>query len=272
MVMKTDAISTTTISYVDRGVGPPVLLIHGFPLDHTMWAAQIDALADIARVIAPDLRGCGESPLGTIDTARGVTMEQHADDLAELLDALLLHEPIVLCGFSMGGYAAWQFVRKYPERLRALVQIDTRAAADTAEARAGRIKMAENVAEWGSGRVAEMMGPKLFAPQSFQELPDVVRAVRAIVERTPPEGIAAAQRGMAARPDMNWLLPSIKVPTLVVVGEHDAISPPEEMKTIAAAITGAKFVVVPGAGHMTTMENPSAVNAALLEFVTGLGL
>jgi pimeloyl-ACP methyl ester carboxylesterase len=265
--MKTASLSATTMSYVDRGDGVPVLLVHGFPLDHTMWVAQIDALAETARVIAPDLRGFGDSPLGDVDPSRGVTMEQYADDLVELLDALSIREPVVLCGFSMGGYVAWQFVRKHPERLRALVQIDTRAAADSDEARAGRIKMAENVAEWGSPRVAEMMGPKLLAPDSFQKLPDVVRKVREVVGRTSPAAIAAAQRGMAARPDMSGLLPKIAARTLVLVGEHDAIIPPEEMKSIAAAIPGAKFIAIPAAGHMTTMENPAAVNQALVEFV-----
>ncbi|HEY4234214.1 MAG TPA: alpha/beta hydrolase [Lacipirellulaceae bacterium] len=265
--MKTAAISTTTVSYVDVGAGPTVLLVHGFPLDHSMWSAQIEALAGACRVVAPDLRGFGQTPLGSIEPARGVTMEQHADDLNELLDALAISEPVVLCGFSMGGYVAWQFLRKYATRVRALVPWDTRAVADTEEARAGRIKMAENVAEWGSGRVGETMGPKLFAPETFQKLPEVVRAVRAVVEGTSPAGIAAAQRGMAARPDMTSLLPTIKVPTLVIVGEHDAISPPEEMKAIAAAIPGAELVVIPDAGHMTTMENPRAVNAALAAFV-----
>ena len=169
---------------------------------------------------------------------RGISMEAYADDLAELLDAIGVSEPIVLAGFSMGGYVAWQFVRKHGHRLRALVQCDTRAKADTDEARAGRIKMAENIAEWGSGRVAEMMGPKLFAPATFEKQPEIVAAVRKVIERTPPAGIAAAQRGMAARPDVTEMLPHINVPTLVLVGEHDAISPPAEMKEIADAIPG----------------------------------
>jgi pimeloyl-ACP methyl ester carboxylesterase len=116
-----------------------------------------------------------------------------------------------------------------------------------------------------------MMGPKLFAPATFQTMPEVVKAVRGVVERTPPAGIAAAQRGMAARPDVTGLLPTISVPTLVIVGEHDAISPPAEMKSIAAAIPGAQFVVIPAAGHMSTMENPAAVNEALLGFVCRSG-
>ncbi len=268
--MKSAALSKTNIAYVDEGAGVPVLLVHGFPLDHTMWDSQVKALSGRARMIAPNLRGFGQTPLAPGDVERGISMEAYADDLAELLDKLAIREPIVLVGFSMGGYVAWQFMRKYGPRLRALIQCDTRAKADTEEARAGRLKMAENVAEWESGRVAEMMGPKLFAPATFEKKPEVVVAVRAVVERTPPAGIAAAQRGMAARPDVTSLLPTIKVPTLVLVGEHDAISPPAEMQEIAAAIPGAEYVVIPRAGHMTTMEEPAAVNSALSQFIDEL--
>jgi pimeloyl-ACP methyl ester carboxylesterase len=194
-------------------------------------------------------------------------MERYADDLVELLDALAIRDPVVLVGFSMGGYVAWQFVRKYAARLRALVQCDTRAAADTDEARAGRLKMADHAAEWGSGRVAEMMGPKLFAPGTFESKPEVVAAVRSVVERTSPSAIATAQRGMAARPDITSLLPAIKLPTLLIVGAEDAISTPQEMRTIAEAMPHAKFVEIPAAGHMTTMESPTAVNEAVLQFL-----
>src|SRR5438270_5957633 len=130
--MKTARISTGNLAYIDRGAGQPVLLVHGFPLDHTMWNAQIDALSERARVIASDLRGFGESPLGSVDPARGISMERYADDLAELLDALAIRsdEKIVFVGLSMGGYIAWQFVKKYTTRLRALVLCDTRAVAD----------------------------------------------------------------------------------------------------------------------------------------------
>jgi pimeloyl-ACP methyl ester carboxylesterase len=261
------ALSTVELAYVDRGKGTPVLLVHGFPLDHTMWNAQIDALADCCRVIAPDLRGFGQSSLGDADPKLGVSMERYADDLVEFLDVLAIHEPIVLVGFSMGGYVAWQFVRKHVSRLRALVQCDTKAAADTGEARATRLKMADEISEWGSARVAEMMGPKLLAKRSFEVKPDVVADVRRVVEATSPAAIACAQRGMASRPDMTGLLPGIRVPTLVLVGQEDAISPPAEMRAIADAIPDAKLVEIPDAGHMTTMENPKAVNEALRKFL-----
>lgn len=269
--MKTAALSQTEMSYLERGSGRPVLLVHGFPLDHTMWAAQIAALADRAWVIAPDLRGFGSTPLGQVDPSQGITMEQHADELVELLDALGIQEPVVLVGFSMSGYIAWQFVRKHADRLRALVLCDTRAAADTEDAREGRLKMAQYVAEWGSARVAEMMGPKLLAPRTFETKHEVVQAVRRVVEQTSPAAIAAAQRGMAARPDCTGLLPTIKLPTLVMVGEHDAISTRSEMESIARAIPRAQFAVIPEAGHMAPLENPQAVNEALTMFLEFLG-
>jgi 3-oxoadipate enol-lactonase len=255
------------LAYVDFGQGPPILLVHGFPLDHSMWNAQIEALAAGCRVIAPDLRGFGQTPLGEVDPQRGLTMEQYADELAELLDALGIREPIALAGFSMGGYIAWQFLRKYANRLRWFVQCDTRALADSDEARAGRLNMAENVAAWGSERVAEMMGPKLFTPHTLATRPELTNEFRGIVSRTPPASIAAAQRAMAARPDVSADLSAIRIPTLVLVGELDAISPPAEMRAIANAIPDATFVVIPNAGHMTTIENPAAVNEAFLGFL-----
>jgi 3-oxoadipate enol-lactonase len=270
--MKTAQISTGELAYIDRGAGQPVLLVHGFPLDHTMWHAQIETLSNYSRVIAPDLRGFGQSPLGSVNPSHGITMERYADDMAELLDDLNLDpaEPIVFVGLSMGGYIAWQFARKYSSRVRALALLDTRALADTDEACAGRLKMAENVAEWGSRRVAEMMGPKLSAQSTFKTSPEIIAAIRRVVENTLPAAIAAAQRGMAARPDMTSFLPKIRVPTLVIVGNEDAISPPAEMQAIAAAIPSAEFVVIPNSGHMTTMENPEAVNQALTGFIHAL--
>jgi 3-oxoadipate enol-lactonase len=269
--VNTIKLSTTELAYVERGAGVPVVLLHGFPLDHTMWSAQIETLSRTYRLIAPDLRGFGQSPLGDVDLQHGITMEQYADEVSELLDALKIREPIVLIGFSMGGYIAWQFIRKYANRLRALVQCDTKSAADTEEARAGRIKMAENVAEWGSGRVAEMMGPKLLAKETFEKRPEIMEEIRRVVENTAPAAIAAAQRGMAARPDVGSLLPTISVSTLILVGAADAISPPAEMRKIADAIPAATYVEIPSSGHMTTMENLQAVNEAFSEFLSQLG-
>jgi len=269
-IMPRVALPTVELSYVAKGVGQPVVLLHGFPLDHTMWSSQIAALEKHCRVIAPDLRGFGQSTLGTASPTSGMQLEQYADDVALLLDALEVTQPVVLVGFSMGGYIAWQFARKHASRLRALVPMDTRAAADTDEARKNRLKMAENIHAWGSARVAEMMGPKLFAAGRFESDSVIVQELRRVIAGTSPDAIAVAQRAMADRPDMTSFLPSIAVPTLVIAGVEDALIPPSEMEHIAAAVANGRYVEIPDAGHMSTMENPDAVSNALVDFISGL--
>lgn len=264
------SLPTVELAYVAKGGGLPIVLLHGFPLDHTMWSEQIDALSRHCRVIAPDLRGFGKSTLGNASPTAGMPLEQYADDIALLLDALEITQPIALAGFSMGGYIAWQFARKYMRRLRALILCDTRAAADTDDARANRLKMADKIREWGAARVAEMMGPNLFAAGRFEANPIIVQELRAVVSRTSPDAIAVAQRAMAGRPDMTSLLPQIEVPALVIAGAEDALIPPREMQQIAAAIPNSQYVEIAGAGHMTTVENPSAVNQAMLTFIDQL--
>ena len=251
------------IEFIERGQGTPLLLVHGFPLDHSMWDNQIERFASQARVIAPDLRGCG----GSTVTAGTVTMEQMADDFALLLDALGVSEPVVFCGLSMGGYVAWQFWRKHRARLRALVLCDTRAAADSPETVQTRMKMREHVLRAGTPYVTEAMLPKLFAPQTFKRHPEIVESVRHKILGASPEGIAAALMGLVARPDMTDQLTNIALPTLAIVGEVDAISPPHEMRKMAEAIPGARLAVIPDAGHMPPLENPEAFNAELEEFL-----
>jgi 3-oxoadipate enol-lactonase len=256
-------ISSGTLAVEDRGAGPTVVLIHGFPLNHTMWSAQLAALPSNHRLIAPDLRGFGHSAV----TEGTVTMEQQADDIAAMLDALGIDQPVCLCGLSMGGYVAFQFLRKYRDRVRSLVLCDTRSVADTPEAAAARRQMADKVVTEGVAGVAAAMLPKLLHPRTPEVRPQVAASVREMILSTDPHGIAAAQRGMAERPDVTSLLPTIDVPTLVLVGQEDAISPPDEMRKIAAAIPGAQFEIVPDAGHMSPMENPQHVNKLLGAFL-----
>ena len=264
--MKTVNLGDVSLQVADRGTGPPVLLVHGFPLDHTMWSAQIDALAARYRVIAPDLRGFGRSGV----TPGVVTMQQHADDLARLLDELDAGGRLVFCGLSMGGYIGWQFWRKHGDRLAGLILCDTRAAADTPEAAAVRLKMADMVVADGVSEVVRTMLPRLLAPDGFANSPEVVERIRRMITGTAPEGIAAAQRGMAARPDATPWLAEIDLPALLVVGAQDELTPPAEMQSVAAAIQGARLVVVDGAGHMSPMEKPGAVNEAILGFLEKL--
>lgn len=256
----------TTLVAHDAGSGTTLLFVHGFPLDHTQWNAQLPVFGQTHRVLAPDLRGFG----GSEATPGVATMEQFADDLAALLDALQIGEPVVVCGLSMGGYIAFQFARKYASRLKALVLCDTRAVADTTDGAETRRKMADEVEVSGTAKVADAMLPKLLAPDTKNRHPEIVEAVRAMVAAARPAGVAAAQRGMAARPDSSELLPRINVPTLVVVGEHDAISTVDEMRRIAEAIPRAKFHVVSAAGHLSPLENPTAFNDALRNFLATL--
>jgi 3-oxoadipate enol-lactonase len=248
---------------VERGAGPPLVLVHGYPLSHAMWEEQLDGLADACRIIAPDLRGFGASGV----TGGTVTMAQFADDIATLLDALRVTEKVIFCGLSMGGYVAWQFALRHPERLAKLILCDTKAVGDTREAAEGRLKTAERVLKEGSVIAAESLLPKLFAPETPSRQPRIVAATKEVILHTHPEGIAAALRGMAERPDVTAQLAKLNVPALVVCGEHDAISPPSEMRQIAAALPQAKYVEIKNAGHMSPLEEPAAVNAAIREFL-----
>ena len=247
-----------------RGSGVPLLCVHGFPLNRSMWNAQLAGLADSCRVIAPDLRGMGDSDV----TEGTVGMSQYADDLAAALDSLGIVEPVVFCGLSMGGYIAWQFAERYPDRLRGLILCDTRAAADSAEARTGRMRLIELVEQHGAEPVANTMAGKLLAPSNAASRPELVAELRDMILGTPAAGITAALRGMAERPDMTDVLPTLGVPALVLCGEEDAITPADEMEQMAGQIPDATFVRVAGAGHMAPMEQPELVNAAIREFLS----
>lgn len=251
------------LNVVEQGSGPPLLLVHGFPLDHAMWSGQIGELAKEFRVIAPDLRGFGQSEV----TTGTVTMQQYADDLAKLLDALGVNEPVAFCGLSMGGYIAWQFVARHRNKLGALIVADSRAVADNEKAAAGRKETADKVEKEGSKVVADAMLAKLFPAGEIERGAPFVKATQAVMLAAPPEGVAAALRGMAERPDFTSELPKIDVPTLIICGEEDAIAPPAEMQAIAKAIPGAKYVGIAGAGHMAPLEKPAEVNAAIRQFL-----
>jgi 3-oxoadipate enol-lactonase len=249
----------------DVGSGPPIVLLHGFPLDHTMWNAQIEALQSHFRVIAPDLRGFGDSHLADGDAENGVGMERYAADVIALLDWLQISEPVVLAGLSMGGYIAWQAVLRWPERIRGLVPCDTRAAADADEPRAARFKMAEAAMQAGNSSPALVMIPRLLGVETREQRPEVEVALRAMIERQTAEAVAAAQRGMARREDVRGKLDTITADSLCIVGAEDVISPPAEMHEFAALLAKSGDDDV-HAGHMTPMENPAAVTAAIAAF------
>lgn len=255
----------------DAGSGPPIVLLHGFPLDHTMWDAQIADLQSHFRVIAPDLRGFGASHLADGDAENGVGMERYAADVVALLDWLQISEPVVLAGLSMGGYVAWQIALRWPERLRGLVALDTRAVADADEQRMARFKMAETVMQAGNSSATLGMIPRLLGPETREQRPEVEAKLRAMMERQSPETVAAASRGMARREDVRGKLDSIAVHSLCIVGMDDAISPPAEMHEIAALLAKSgdddvRITEIDRSGHMTPMENPAAVTASIAIF------
>ncbi len=260
-------LSTTKLAYVDsleEYASPKsdvtLLLVHGFPLSHKMWLPVVEQLQGECRMIVPDLRGYGES----LPSQQPASLADYADDLADLTESISLSGPLVYVGFSMGGYIAWEFLKRTPGKLAGLALVDTRAGNDTEAARQTRHKMADKIGEWGTSRVAEIMRPNLFSEGTEEA---IVEETVKVIKATDPATIAASQRAMAARPDSTSLLSKITIPTQVIVGEADAISTAEEMQSIAEAIPGAEFSSIPNVGHMTPVENPSAVSEALLALV-----
>ena len=264
MVKRVVPLTEGQIHLLDAGEGRPLLLIHGFPLDQSLWAGQQSELSSHCRVLTPDLRGFGQSR----SSAAATSLAQAADDLAQLLDRLQINEPVILGGLSMGGYIAWSFWQQHRTRLAGLVLCDTRAAADPPDVAAGRERLAAQALQEGvAGAVQEML-PRLLSATTREAAADRVDSLRQVMESTLPATYAAAQRAMAQRPDMSAQLPEIDVPTLVICGQDDQITPPAEMRTMAAAIPGARYHEVPQAGHLAPWEQPQSVNAAVREFLT----
>jgi pimeloyl-ACP methyl ester carboxylesterase len=249
------------MAYTDSGIGRPVVLIHGYPFNRTLWNEQVAALSTSYRVIAPDLRGFGES-----DASDGTaTMNRMAQDVALLLNHLGVTRATI-AGLSMGGYVALAFYKQFPSRVRALVLADTRAQADTEEAKQTRAQHAEKALTEGMAGIADIMLPKLLTPETVSKRPEVVKRVRDMMLKTKPEGAAAALRGMAEREDQTELLPQISVPTLILVGAEDAITSRGDSETMHHAIAGSRLVVLENAGHVSNLERIEQFNQALLDF------
>jgi 3-oxoadipate enol-lactonase len=253
------------ISYETQGDGPVVLFLHAFPLGLAMWDEQAAALAATHRVVRFDDRGFGASPPGD----GLLTMERIADDGAALLDHLGLSQAVV-CGCSMGGYAAFAFVRRHPDRLRGLVLQDTRTAADNEEARKNRAALAEKVRREGASPAVDAFLPKLLGETSHRERPQLVARVREMILAASPRGIADALAGLAARADSTETLRAIRVPTLVVCGEEDVITPVADSEAMSRGITGSRLAVIPKAGHLSNLEDPAEYNRVLQDFLSGL--
>jgi 3-oxoadipate enol-lactonase len=259
------AVNGVSLAVEVRGDGPAVLFIHGYPLDHTIWTHQVAALEGWCR-IAPDLRGMGQSDAPDL----GYSMETYAADLAELLDRLGAHD-VVLVGLSMGGYVAFEFLRRWRERVRGLVLVDTRAEADTPEGRMARDTAASTARDHGAAAVAEAMLPKVLGASTLGGAPATVERVRGMMAATPVAGIVGALAAMRDRQDSTPLLAELAgLPTLVLVGDEDEVTPPAQAKAMAEVIPGASLVVIRSAGHLPPLERPVETTDAIVGFLAGL--
>jgi pimeloyl-ACP methyl ester carboxylesterase len=241
---------------------PPLVLLHAFPLSSAMWRPQVEAMSGELRVLTPDLPGFGAVP--PIDPP---SIDGLADAVAGFLDAQGVTEPVVLGGLSMGGYVALAFARKYPNRLRALILADTRAEPDDAAGKANRDKMIAFAGDHSAADVIDQMLPKLVSDETRAKRPEVVAEVRRIASGQSTAGIITALKALRDRPDAGPGLTNIAVPTLVIVGADDALTPPAMAERLARDIRGAKLVTISGAGHLSNLEKPSEFTDAVRRFV-----
>ncbi len=253
-----------TLEYDDIGNGLPLLLIHGFPLDRTMWRSQIAGLQHTYRVIAPDLHGFGNSS----DTdGEAVSMEQYAADMKALLDSLNASQTVV-GGISMGGYVALALYAQFHDRVKGLILANTRATPDSVEGKQARLDNARKVGEMGSRFLIEDMAPKMLGPSSRSEQ---VITVRSIMAKQRTAGIMSALRGMAARPDRTSLLRFATVPILIITGSADMLIPPSDSEAMQALAPDGTFVSIPDAGHLSNIDKSDAFNDAVRAFRSKLG-
>jgi len=254
----------TSIGYDDDGSGLPIALIHGFPHDRSLWAPQLGGLAAPCRAIALDVPGFGES-----SAPAATSMDRFADDVAAALGALGVGSAVI-AGLSMGGYIALALWRRHPELVRALILAHTRAGPDDERTRASRMAMIAVVRERGPGAIADRLVAGMTGRTTRKKNPDLVEAVHRMMSRAPTAGIIGALTAMRDRIDSTPTLATIKVPTLVIVGDEDVFTPVSEAQALHRGITGSRLEVIEGAGHVSNLERPAAFNHVVSEFLTSL--
>jgi 3-oxoadipate enol-lactonase len=250
--------------YADSGpaAGCAVVLLHAFPLSHATWSEQLAALTPAFRVVTPDLRGFGGTDAGDGQ----YTLEFFVDDLVGLLDHLKLSR-VAVCGLSMGGYIALRAVERNPERFCAVILCDTRSEADSNDARLGRAAALKTVKQAGLAAFSEKFVRTVFAPGTLASKPALIESTKKLIQSNSPLGICGALLAMASRTDTTAALPDIRVPALVMVGEHDALTPPALARAMQGKIPDARLRLIPDAAHMSNLENPQEFNRHLLEFL-----
>lgn len=251
------------VGYDDSGSGIPLVLIHGFPLNRMIWEAQWEGLNKNARVLAPDLRGFGQSEMVKAPTE----ISSYADDVREFLDALGINQPAVICGLSMGGYVAMAYLRRYPQHVAGLILANTKATPDSVEGKAGRDKSIALAQEKGAGAIADGMLPKLFAPKTLASNQELAAQAKAIMDSATVPGLVGALSAMRDRPDSTPVLLEFSQPTLIIAGADDTLMPMAEQENMKQAARNSTLVVIPDAGHLSCMEQPEAFNHAVAEFL-----
>ena len=265
--MTTTTINGTSINYADTGGdGRPVVLLHAFPLNSGQWEQQVDALSGRFRLIVPDLKGFGGSDAP--EDASSYSMDDYADSVAGLLDELGVQR-VTLVGLSMGGYIAFAFLRRHRDRVEALVLADTRAEADPPEGKEKRSKQQEMVRGEGTSGLIDALTGALISEATLNSKPDVVDRLRKLMDN-PPAGFVGGLEAMKTRPDSSGELSAIDVPTLVVVGEKDGVTPPDAARTIHNGVGNSEMIVIPGVGHLSNLEAPEDFTAALEKFLSAL--
>lgn len=259
-------VNARTVEYEDVGQGIPLVLIHGYPLNRMVWQAQWEGLSDSARVIVPDLRGFGGSVIG----AGPIDIGTYADDVRELLDALGIQGRAIICGLSMGGYIALAYERRYPDHVAALILANTKAGPDNEQGKEGRNKSIALANEKGASAIAEAMLPKMLSPKSSNNT-ELVAQVRRIMESATVPGIVAALESMRDRPDSTPTLLEFSAPTLIIAGADDQLFPLSVAQVMAQAARNSQLVILPDAGHISSMDQPAAFNQAVKEFLKGVG-
>jgi 3-oxoadipate enol-lactonase len=241
-----------------------VVLVHAFPLSSELWDAQRSALPEGWRLFTPDLPGFGGSA-----EPPAMSIEAMAVSVLAGMDARGIQRAII-GGMSMGGYVTFAMLRLAPQRFSGLVLVDTRATADSEAQKDGRRKMMATARERGAAAIADEMLPKLLGETTKRERPEVAAGVRRMIEGNRPDTIAGAVEAMMTRPDSTALLPEIRVPTLIVCGEEDTLTPPSDSDAMHRAITGSRLVLLPGAGHLSSLETPEPFNESLRDFVSSV--
>ncbi len=241
------------LHYVQQGTGTPFVLLHAFPLSGAMWTRDAERFARTARVITPDFPGFGGSSRQPQPSIAAM-----AQAVADLLDALKIHEPVILAGFSMGGYVALECMRQFPQRVKALGLFSTKAAADSPEQREGRVTLIERLRREGLEVLRQTTLPKLVGVSTTARRPAVIAEIERAIRAADREGVMDAVRAMAERRDSQPLLPAIPCPTLIISGAEDVLIPSKESEVMAQAIPGAQLKVIPEAGHLVNLEVPEA--------------